>query len=819
MNLPRNWSNLHFIMLPRFCRGAAAFGVFLVFLAGGRAAPLTITVAKPAPPPAGVMHMGADRSPDGSTLTVGSRSLLLDGRPWVPAMGEFHFARYPADEWREELLKMKAGGIDIVSTYVFWIYHEEIEGQWDWSGRRDLRRFVQTAADVGLKVVVRCGPWCHGEVRNGGLPDWTLHRKDWRVRSLDPGFLHQVRLLYGQIAAQLHGLLWKDGGPVIGIQLSNEYHGPAAYLLALKKIAMQVGLDVPLYTRTGWPALSTPMPFGRIVPLYGAYAEGFWDRQLTSMPDGYWKAFCFSLSRNSADAATEQLRQRVAATTEPQYPYLTCEIGGGMMNSYHRRILIHPKDVESTALVKLGSGSVLLGYYMYQGGTNPTGKLTTLMETQSAPYTNWNDMPVKNYDFQAPLGQFGQIRPHYAMLRRLHLFLHDFGVALAGMPATLPDRLPQGKDDTTTLRWDVRSNGTAGFVFVNNYQRSLEMPAKPEVQFRINLPSGPLTFPATPVTVPADSLFIWPFNLDLGHGVRLAYATAQPECLVDDGNVRTVFFAATPGVPAEFRVAGESAVRRVQPGRAVAFDLKGTDGGMVRIVLLDPADSLALWQGVWRGRERVFLTRAGLVIDRGALRLTSSDRSALSVGVYPAPAGYPGGVADGVFTRYTPAPPPARHPQVSLVRIRRAGPLRVIHLGGASQPVAAEPTNADFKQAAVWRIELPPHLDLAAQPLLRLHYIGDVARITLDGRLLDDDFYNGRPMDFGLWRHQPQLSRGDLELEILPLQRAAVEGPAKKIFMAASAIPDFKGAASLVGVKRAEIIPHYEVQLPGDQTR
>ena len=105
-------------------------------------------------------------------------------------MGEFHFSRYPENEWREELLKMKAGGIDIVSTYVFWIHHEEVEGQFDWSGSRNLRRFIQTCQEVGLKVFVRCGPWDHGEVRNGGFPDWLL-KKGWKLRSNDTNYLNE----------------------------------------------------------------------------------------------------------------------------------------------------------------------------------------------------------------------------------------------------------------------------------------------------------------------------------------------------------------------------------------------------------------------------------------------------------------------------------------------------------------------------------------------------------------------------------------------------------------------------------------------------
>ena len=169
---------------------------------------LTISVADSAAAATESFHMGSATTPDGNTLTLDRNSLLLDGQPWTPVMGEFHYARYPENEWREELLKMKAGGMDIVATYVFWIHHEEVEGQFDWSGQRDLRRFVQTARDVGLKVIVRCGPWCHGEVRNGGFPDWLMH-KGWNLRSNDTNYLAKVKILYGEIAKQIKGLYWK----------------------------------------------------------------------------------------------------------------------------------------------------------------------------------------------------------------------------------------------------------------------------------------------------------------------------------------------------------------------------------------------------------------------------------------------------------------------------------------------------------------------------------------------------------------------------------------------------------------------------------
>ncbi len=780
-----------------------------------RAETQTVTIPSPRSASADGFKMGQSHCPDGTAIALDSRSLRLDDTPWTPVMGEFHFSRYPEDEWREELLKMKAGGIDIVATYVFWIHHEEVEGQFDWSGRRSLRKFIKIAGDVGLKAVVRCGPWCHGEVRNGGLPDWIL-QKGWRTRSDDANYLEKVRVLYGQIAAQLKGLLWKGGGPVIGIQLENEFRGPAQHLLSLKEIAREAGLDVPLYTRTGWPALRGPMPFGEIVPLYGAYAEGFWDRELTPMPGNYWTGFRFSSLRTDSAIATDQLGRRQArdAADVAAYPYLTCEMGGGMMNSYHRRILIYPKDIEATMLVKLGSGSTLPGYYMYHGGVNPEGKLTTLMESQATGY--WNDMPVKNYDFQAPLGQYGQVRPHYHLLRRLHLFLRDFGSALAQMPAAMPNRQPRGRDDVTTLRWAVRSDGVGGLVFVNNYERLKPMPAKADVQFALMLPSESLTFPAEPVTVPADSCFFWPFNFDLGRGVRLAWATAQPVCALDEGNVRTVFFAETKGVPAQFafdREGSDRMAHTVEPGRTVALKQPSAEGGEVHIVLLGEEDSLALWKGTWKGRDRVFLTRANLVIDGNMLGLAMTHPDELKVGIYPAPASVRAdGKAlaaepDGVFACFAPPVPRVAASEVKFEQVRPAGPPRTIPMGQIRQAVAAAPVDADFEQAAIWRIELPAKLDMDADPILRLHYAGDVARVTLDGKLLTDDFYNGNALDIGLRRHAPEILQGELRVAILPLRRDA------PIYMAKEARPDFGDAESLAVLERVEIVSRRPVQL------
>ncbi|MGD1085866.1 MAG: beta-galactosidase, partial [Verrucomicrobiota bacterium] len=106
-----------------------------------------LTLDASARPPAaqtGGFHMGTATAPGGHTLTLDSRSLLRDGQPWLLISGEFHYARCPDSEWRDELLKMKAGGVSVVASYIFWIHHEEVEGAWDWTGQRNLRKFLET---------------------------------------------------------------------------------------------------------------------------------------------------------------------------------------------------------------------------------------------------------------------------------------------------------------------------------------------------------------------------------------------------------------------------------------------------------------------------------------------------------------------------------------------------------------------------------------------------------------------------------------------------------------------------------------------------
>jgi beta-galactosidase len=337
----------------------------LLAAAGASADTLHVDASAPTRAPLeNVLKMGAARAPNGDVIGANSQYLTRNGTPWMPVMGEFHYSRTPAAEWETELRKMKAAGIDIVATYIMWNHHEANEGVFDWTAKRDLRRFVQLAAKAGLDVVVRIGPWVHAEVRYGGVPDWVVDAMP--TRGNDPQYMAYVERLYGQIGRQLKGLLWKDGGRVIGVQIENEYNlnGPgegAAHIGALKALAVKAGLDVPLYTVTGWDR--TVYPSGEVTPVFGGYPDEPWAASTKELAPKETYAFRFD-SRVSGDlgAQTRSTGKGTADTDADRTPFLGAEYGAGLPFMYRRRPVVSPDDIAAMLPVQLGSGVNLVGY-------------------------------------------------------------------------------------------------------------------------------------------------------------------------------------------------------------------------------------------------------------------------------------------------------------------------------------------------------------------------------------------------------------------------------------------------------------------------
>jgi hypothetical protein len=625
----------------------------------------------------------------GKPVTWDSHSLMIDGHRVCPVMGEIHYSRVPQDEWQREVRKMREGGVTIIATYVFWSHIEEQEGIFRWDGQRDLRRFLEICKQEQMPVVLRLGPFCHGEVRNGGIPDWVF-TKDCKLREQNPVFLGLAEKLYRQIFTQVQGLQWKDGGPVIAAQFDNEYRGRGEYLMALKQIAQQIGFDLPFYTRTGWPELRTPVPYGEMLPLYGDYADGFWDKEVTEGCGSYYKAFNFKAFRSSTAIGTDLLGKQEAKTSanDVAYPYFTCELGGGMATAYHRRPYVYPEDANSMALVKLGSGSNLLGYYMYHGGTNPEGVLHTLNEVQTSPGTANNDLPQVTYDFQAPLGEFGQTYPQYYMLRPLHLFMQDFGETLAPMEASFPAPQDLKRGEDNALRWAIRCQGDSGFVFINNYERFCTLTTKKNVQLSLsgmNLPR---------LTIPSGTMAVLPVNI-----ADIRYATAQLVARRDG----KLYMMQIPGIPTTIAMQNGKTLKNVKA--------KGTAKPVYdNIYLLNREQA-----------ERLFLDNV------------EEQR-----------------VGD----------------VVQFTKVKEAGTLRTIKKGKAK--VAEAPSEQDWQQAAVYKIQLTSDLLPLTSALLSITFRGDCARLYADGKLVADNFYYGRPFLYGLWRLPKDCT--ELELRILPLQ-------------------------------------------------
>ena len=791
-------------------------------------------------PEIGYLRTGTSTSVSGQTLEINSRYLARNGHPWVPLMGEFHYSRVPARDWDEELAKTKAAGIDIVSTYVIWQHHEEVEGRFDWSGDRDVHRFVELCARHGLYVILRLGPWVHAEARFGGLPDWVVNAMP--TRSNDPIYLAYVGRFFQQIGAQVRGQLWKDGGPIIGVQLENEYSrsgsgaGPD-HIATLKALALQAGFDVPLYTVTAWD--NAIYPPRDVTPMFGGYPDMPWGTSPSKLSANEVYAFRFQ-SRITGDLSPAVLAATAAGDADrdtPHTPFLAAEYGGGLPSMYRRRTVVSPDDIASMLTVQVGSGVNLYGYYMFHGGRNPPGLPTREENTGQGGY---NDVPLLDYDFQAPLGAYGQQHAVLSKLRPMHYFLHAFGPDLGPMVTRKPERTPSGLDDLSSPRFAVRSLGDSGFLFVNNHVRLYSMPVQRRLRFVVALPHETLEFPSSPVDVPTDAYFVWPINMSLD-GAGLRYATAQPITRIETDEGPTYVFRAVDGIPVEFAfdpatvvaltsvsgrnvrsssradragIASRWVVKGIRPGTGEAMIATTRSGTHVHVLVLTEAEAERLWVVNFRGRERLLLFIGAdrqVFSDGDALELRSHGSPDFRIGLFPAIQGVPTAnlslrarASDGVFQTFE-AQDSVRTIPVSVTRLREAQPVSPLSIGGPARAVV-QPAPEAFGKSAAWTLTIAPDaLSASGNAYLQIDYLGDVARLFAGARLIDDSFYNGLVWEVGLrdLAHEP----GKLLLTVLPLRSDA------PIYLEDEFRQQLAPGAQVAEIKSVKIVPEYRLRI------
>jgi len=690
-------------------------------------------------------HRFTGKNPDGREIGFTNYYMTMDGKPFFGISGEAHFCRIAPDQWEDAILKMKCGGINIVSTYVFWIAHEEEEGVFRFDGCRNLRGFLEVCEKHGMMVIMRVGPFCHGEFRNGGLPDW-LYGKPYEVRNDNPGFMEAVRKYFRALHTQMDGHYYHQGGCIVGAQIDNEYEHSAApweittgissewtdgghsgmnYMLSLKKIMQEEGIVTPFYTTTSWGGAVTPVE--EALPLWGGYSYQPWIftsgevKEHPATPE-----YIYRDNHNSSKPKTYNFEPSYDPETRP---YACCEMMGGMMCSYKYRFQLDQRTVDALANTKLGSGCNLLGYYMYKGGTNPLGART--------PYLNENQITKRSYDYQAAIGEFGQIRESYGRLRALHLFCKTFSGFLEETKTVLPDYLETLQpENPEPLRFAVRVKDGSGFLFVNNFQDHVEMKDRFGDEVKLQLPDGDITFR---FDIGAGENAILPFNLDLG-GEKLVWATAQP--ITNIGN--TWFFLAPDGMQPQycFEINGKATTFTAETGE------KLTVGG-IEIITLSRKDSRGFNVYPINGAETAVLSGNPVLFDGKSLKVETED-GCYSIYTYPA----------NVLT--VPANASAEQKGV---------------FGGYRVGVPAVSEKCPFKQVGVGRytLEIPAEkLCGKKQVLLRVRYAGDIGHAFINGEMISDNFSNGGTWDVRLECYAEQLKEHPLTIYITPIKSGIV---------------------------------------------
>ncbi|MEV6846485.1 beta-galactosidase [Actinoplanes sp. NPDC051411] len=673
-------------------------------------------------------------------VALTSRALLRDGVPVIPVSGELHYSRVPRSRWRSRLRQMRAGGVTVVASYVFWLHHVPLRGRPRFDGNLDVAAFVDLCASEGMDLILRIGPWCHGETRNGGFPDWVQHAAV-RHRTDDPAYLALVRDWFGQLGRQLDGR-----SSYLGIQLENELYDQPQHLVTLKSMARDAGMAAPLWTATAWGSAS--LPASTVMPLYGGYGDGFWVDADAPWDPTFRAHYLFSHVWDDPGIGADLRRDRPPAAPSPlspDFPPATAELGGGMATAYHRRPLPTALDVAAVAHCKIGNGSAWQGYYMYAGGTNPPGT----HESHETGYPN--DLQRLGYDFHAPIGEAGVLGPGHSLLRQQHAFLAAFGASLTEMPSSLPSFPPAGVEDSSTLRWALRSDGVSGFLFIAWHQPHVPLDTCRDAQFRVTLDDDSLVLPSQPVDIPAGTLARWPLRLTLA-GVRLDWVTASALTVLPGP---TLVVTASPGVPVEYAVDGvaHAVTPSREPRRVGDLDL-----------LVLPAEDAAL---VWvcsdgPGGRRLLLSASELSWGPSG-RIAAAGPDAL--------------VYDPASRAFTPLALAAMEnggrlpePERATVAVEReAGRAVPVSYGKFDGRESAPAQDVFDDLAAVYRVDLPPWAaDPALDALLFIGWAGDVGQLRVDGRTVTDRFWDGSEWVVNL-RDAGYRPGARVRLHLLPL--------------------------------------------------
>lgn len=342
---------------------------------------------------ASIMHAKA------GDFTVGKKTFLLNGKPFVVKAAEVHYPRIPRAYWEHRIKMCKSLGMNTICIYVFWNIHEQREGQFDFTGNNDIAAFCKLAKKNGMYVIVRPGPYVCAEWEMGGLPWWLLKKKDIRLREDDPYFIERVRLFEKKVGEQLAPLTIQNGGPIIMVQVENEYGSYGEnkpYVSTIRDIVKSSGFDKVTLFQCDWSS----------------------NFEKNGLDDLVW-------TMNFGTGANIDQQFKRLGELRPDAPKMCSEFWSGWFDKWGARHETRPAKDMVEGMDEMLSKGISFSLYMTHGGTS-FGHWAGANSPGFAP-------DVTSYDYDAPINEYGQPTPKFWELRKMMEKYND-GKKLPSVP-------------------------------------------------------------------------------------------------------------------------------------------------------------------------------------------------------------------------------------------------------------------------------------------------------------------------------------------------------------------------------------------------